>query len=221
MLSQLLRYDGYDMRIHHTLLLGLAFAVSLSAQGPAPGADWIPLFNGEDLSGWVEVGQEKWQVEEGTIHGIAVTDAYGYLQTEKTYTDFHLGMRFRCEGSGNSGLFFHVGFKPGTPDVTKGLQFEIDCAINRHTGGVYDNARQWIVWPSPEKETVVRRNAWNDLQVKVEGNRYTARLNGVEMIDFTDPKPSSADGHIALQLHSGGDGNMRFKDIYIRDLTKR
>jgi hypothetical protein len=43
----------------------------------------------------------------------------------------------------------------------------------------------------------------------------------VVMIDYTDPQPESADGPLALQLHSGGQGNMRFKDIIIRDLSKR
>ncbi len=205
-----------------TVMLSMILAAALGAQQqPLPGADWISLFNGKDLSGWVEVGEEKWMVEDGTIHGIAVTDAYGYLQTEKKYTDFHLGIRFRCEGNGNSGLFFHVDFKPGTPNVSQGLQFEIDCQVNRHTAGIYGDGRAWVVWPAPEKETVVRQDDWNEMQVRVAGNRYVARLNGVEMIDFTDPKPKSFDGYIALQLHSGGDGNMRFKDIYIRDLRKK
>ena len=48
-----------------------------------------------------------------------------------------------------------------------------------------------------------------------------SRLNGVPMIDFTDPKPKSFDGPIALQLHSGGEGDMMFKEIYIRDLSNR
>jgi hypothetical protein len=48
-----------------------------------------------------------------------------------------------------------------------------------------------------------------------------AILNGVEVLNFTDPTPKSFDGHIALQLHSGGEGNMRFKDIYVRDLSVR
>ena len=38
---------------------------------------------------------------------------------------------------------------------------------------------------------------------------------------FTDPAPKSNDGYIALQLHSGGLGNMRFKDIIVRDLSVR
>lgn len=199
-----------------------AFLLAQRAKRPIlPGEDWIQLFNGKDLTGWVEVGKEKWGVEDGTIHGLAISKAYGYLQTEKTYKDFHLSMRFKCEGDGNSGIFFHTGFKPGTPDVSQGLQFEIDCTINKHTAGIYGDGRQWIVWPSPDKEGVVRQSDWNDLQVRVEGNRYVSRLNGVDMVDFTDPQPKSFDGYIALQLHSGGSGNMRFKDIYIRDLTKR
>jgi hypothetical protein len=43
----------------------------------------------------------------------------------------------------------------------------------------------------------------------------------VVVIDFTDPTPKSFDGTIALQLHSGGKGNMMFRDIYVRDLSRR
>ncbi len=67
----------------------------------------------------------------------------------------------------------------------------------------------------------MRREEWNEYLLKVEGNHYVSRLNGVTMVDYTDPKPFGVDGGIALQLHSGGEGNMRFKEIYIRDLSKR
>ena len=52
-------------------------------------------------------------------------------------------------------------------------------------------------------------------------NHVLGRLNGVTMVDFTDPTPKSFDGTIALQLHAGGGGNMEFKDIYLRDMTVR
>ncbi len=214
------------MKTAALFLLACSTFASLSAQTPAPkaklpGEDWVTLFNGKDLSGWVEVGKEKWVVEEGVIHGIAITKEYGYLQTDKPYKDFHLSIKFKCDGDGNSGVFFHTAFKPGTPDITQGLQFEVDCTIGQHTGGLYGDGRQWIVWPSPENETVVRKGDWNEYLLKVEGNRYVSRLNGVTLVDFTDPKPKSFDGPIALQLHSGGKGDMRFKDILIRDLSKR
>ncbi len=206
------------------LFLLLLAAIGLSAQTPRtklPGEDWVPLFNGKDLDNWIKIGNEKWDIENNTIHGLATTKNYGYLQTAKNYTDFHLSLRFKCEGDGNSGVFFHVAFKPGTPDVVQGPQFEIDCTIGQHTGGVYDVGRGWIVWPSPQNETVVRQDEWNEYLLVVEGNHYVSRLNGVQMVDYTDPKPKGTDGGIALQLHSGGHGNMRFKDLMIRDLSKR
>jgi hypothetical protein len=188
---------------------------------PLPNEQWVRLFNGKDLAGWNEVGKEKWSVENGVIHGKAVTKEYGYLQTARDYKDFHLSLRFKCVGDGNSGVFFHTRFKPGTADVSQGLQFEIDPTLNHHTGGLYGDGRNWIVWPSPEFEYVMHFDDWNDYMLKVEGNHYVARLNGVVVVDFTDPTPKSFDGTISLQLHAGGEGDMLFKDIYVRDLSVR
>ena len=82
-------------------------------------------------------------------------------------------------------------------------------------------AARWFAWPAPEYESVIRPTDWNDMLLKVEGNRMVAILNGITVLDFTDPTPKSSDGYIALQLHSGGQGNMRFKDINVRDLSVR
>ena len=112
-------------------------------------------------------------MEDGVIIGRTTTKDYGYLETLRDYRDFELSLRFKCVGSGNSGVYFHTRFKPGTADVTKGAQFEIDCNIGRHTAGVYGFGREWIVWPAPEKETVVRQDEWNEMLVSVLGNPLT------------------------------------------------
>ena len=190
-------------------------------RAPYPNEQWVRLFNGKDLSNWVPVGHEKWTVEDGTIHGQGVTKEYGYLRTEKKYKDFWLSIRFKCEDDGNSGVYFHTEFKGDTVDIAKGMQFEIDRTIDHHTGGLYGDDRGWIAWPSPEYEQVIRPTDWNEFLLKVEGNHMVAVLNGIAILDFTDPTPKSFDGYIALQLHSGGEGNMRFKDIYIRDMSVR
>src|SRR5262245_11081848 len=137
-----------------TIVLLLAAAAAALPQQPTPGAGqpaprlqstrvrefdegWVDLFNGKDLNGWVKVGNEQWTIEDGTIHGKAVTRDYGYLMTEKKYIDFHMVLRFKCEGDGNSGVFFHTEFKSGTADVSQGMQFEIDPTWYHHTGGLY------------------------------------------------------------------------------------
>jgi hypothetical protein len=209
------------MRFSFAVIFALLCTNAAVAQRPRNlGPEWESLFNGKDLSGWKEIGHEKWVVEDSAIYGEGVTNEYGYLATEKKYKDFHLFLRFKCEASGNSGVYLHTEFEPGTPKVTQGRQIEIDRAVGHHTGGIYGDGKGWIVWPAPELETVIRSDDWNEMLIKVEGRRYITILNGVQMIDFTYPSPSATEGVIALQLHSGGQGRMRFKDIWIRDLSK-
>ena len=209
------------MRFSFAVIFALLCTNAAVAQRPRNlGPEWESLFNGKDLSGWKEIGHEKWVVEDSAIYGEGVTNEYGYLATEKKYKDFHLFLRFKCEASGNSGVYLHTEFEPGTPTITQGRQIEIARAVGHHTGGIYGDGKGWIVWPAPELETVIRSDDWNEMLIKVEGHRYITVLNGVQMIDFTYPSPSATEGVIALQLHSGGQGRMRFKDIWIRDLSK-
>ena len=67
------------------------------ANQKVPGEDWVQLFNGKDLTGWVEVGKEKWEVQDGVLHGQATTKQYGYLKTAKCY-DCHGAHDIRAIG---------------------------------------------------------------------------------------------------------------------------
>ncbi len=206
-----------------------SLGIGLLAQAPARrqnqqdqvGPQWVSAFNGKDLTGWKKIGEEKWVIEEGAIYGEGVTEKYGYLITEKDYRDFELAIRFKCEADGNSGVYIRTRFTPGTVDVSEGYQVEIDRVLNHHTGGLYGDNRGWFAWPAAEHETVLRPYDWNEMYIKVVANRTIVRLNGVQVLDFTNPDSKSTDGSIALQLHSGGQGRMRFKDIFIRDLSIR
>ena len=127
-------------------VLALTFPGVSAAQAPRnpAGEPWVQLFNGKDLTNWVEVGKEKWTVEDGAIHGQGVTSAYGYLRTDKKFKDFWLSLRFKCEADGNSGVYFHTEFAPGTVNVSSGKQFEIDRVLNHHTGGLYGDGRALV-----------------------------------------------------------------------------
>jgi hypothetical protein len=184
-----------------------------------PAENWVWLFNGENLDNWVKVGNEKWEIEDGVIHGQGITDEYGYLRTQKKYKDFYFSVRFKCLASGNSGVYIHTEFEGDTAKVTQGRQFEIDINLPHHNGGVYGDGLGWIAWPSPEFEAVVRPTDWNDMLVTVVGNHYQCYLNGIKVLDFVNPKQVANQGYIALQLHSGGQGDMLFKDIAVLDLS--
>ena len=210
-------------------------AIAASAQAPAgvwalpsqlAEPEWMPLFNGKDLGGWVPVGNDNWKVENGAIHGLGTTKEGGYLRTESKFKDFHLSVRFKCNSDGNSGIFFRSEFEGGK--ASHGLQFEIDRKPNYRTGAIYGDGRRFIVFPTAENEMALRPDDWNHFLLKVIGNRYICYLNSLLLVDFTDPSPKSFDGYIALQLHGEsattsrlGSGDMWFKDIYIRDLSKR
>lgn len=185
-------------------------------------AGWVSLFNGKDLSGWHNNGEEKWVVENGTILGESTAGKYGYLTTEKTYRDFNLRLKFKCELPGNSGVFFHsriTGIDPNHGPDIQGMQVEVDPS--RHTGGLYESGgRGWVALPTPEGERVIKPNDWNDLEVSVRGDHCVTRLNGVQIIDYQDPAPKFAQGVIALQLHTGGGVKIRWKDLYIQEISK-
>ena len=199
---------------------GLLLALPAWAQAPA-GSGWVSLFNGRDLSGWKNNGQEKWIVDDGTVLGESTVGHYGYLTTEKTYSDFVLRLKFKCETDGNSGVFTRsriTGNSPATGPDIEGMQVEIDPT--RHTGGIYESGRRgWVAMPVPAGEQAIKPRDWNDLEIAAEGRHYVTRLNGVQCVDFMDPDPKFPEGVIGLQLHTGGGVKIRFKDIYLLPLS--
>jgi N-acetylglucosamine malate deacetylase 1 len=182
----------------------------------AAGGDWVPLFNGKDLAGWKAHGAERWVVDAGEILGETLTKEYGYLSTNRTYRDFELKLKFKAEGTGNSGVFYHSTLE-GT-DIA-GVQAEVDPRPGMHSGGLYESAgRGWLIKPEDAAEKAMRVGEWNDMRVLVRGPHVRTWVNGVPAVDYVDATPKYTDGVIALQLHSGGEGRMRFKDIVVREI---
>jgi hypothetical protein len=202
-------------------LMKALILVALLAVPGFSGDQWVPLFNGQDLKGWRAHGKEKWVVENGVILGEAVTDKYGYLVTEKTYRNFLLRVKFKCDAKGNYGVFLRskiTGEGDYGPDIV-GTQVEVDPSS--HTGGIYESGgRQWIALPSEEGERAIKPYEWNDLEIAIQGKHIVTRLNGVQIIDYYDPAPRFFEGVIGLQLHSGGGGKIHWKDIDIMELGK-
>jgi len=106
-------------------------------------ADGVPefkdLFNGKDLSGWVDVNTSKdtWQVRDGML--ICTGKPIGVMRTEKMYENFVLHIEWRhMEPGGNSGVFVWSDAKPSGNRLPMGLEvqmLELDWVKLRKRGG--------------------------------------------------------------------------------------
>lgn len=88
---------------------------------------WKDLFNGKDLSGWVDVNTspETWRFEDGVLicEGLPI----GVMRSEKQYENFILEIEWKhLEPGGNSGIFI---WSEGTPyperDLPKGVEVQM------------------------------------------------------------------------------------------------
>ena len=174
------------------------------------------LFNGKDLDGWVNHGEEKWYVENGELICESGPKAdYGYLTTKDFYDNFELSLDFKQDADGNSGVFIRSTVD-GT--IVSGWQVEI-APPGKHTGGIYESyGRNWLIKPEPEKEKVLKMGEWNTLKIRVNGSNVTTWLNGVEMVRLQDDIIGKGKGAIALQIHDGGGIKVRWRNIKLTPL---
>lgn len=201
--------------------VAVALLAAFTAAAQTPPGGWVPLFNGKDLAGWKKNGEEKWVVEQGTILCESAANKYGYLTTEKTYRDFNLRLKFKGEAAGNSGVFLRsriTGVNPQHGPDIQGMQVEVDPNAAKHTGGLYESGgRGWVAMPAAEGEQALKPGEWNNLEVSVHGNHIVTHLNGVKVVDYTDPNPKFTEGVIGLQIHTGGGVKVRWKDIFVQE----
>ena len=72
-------------------------------------SDFVPLFNGKNLTGWRPQKQNagNWRVENGVLIGDGRDGKMGHLTTEKTQPkDFHLRVEARVGAKGTTGIRF-------------------------------------------------------------------------------------------------------------------
>jgi hypothetical protein len=179
-------------------------------QGP------VNLFNGENLDGWLEYGNELWYVEDGLlVCESGPEEQYGYLATEKFYKDFDLTVDFKQVSDGNSGIFFRSVF-----EGTRVTGWQVEVAPPDHdSGGIYESyGRGWLEQIPEENEGYLKEGEWNTMRIKVVGPKVTTWLNGNLMVELDDPKIGKANGRIALQIHDGGGIKVLWRNLVVQEL---
>ena len=176
----------------------------------------IELFNGKNLDGWKIHGTELWYVEDGLLVCESGPDKeYGYLSTNEFYDDFELTLEFKQEANGNSGVFIR-----STVDGTKVSGWQVEVAPpGNNTGGVYESyGRGWLIKPEKEKDKALKMGEWNNMRIRVKGDKIKSWLNGTPMISLKDKKIGQGKGSIALQIHDGGGIKVRWRNLIVTQL---
>lgn len=196
----------------------------------------VLLFDGKDLSGWVNVGSKKpaeWKVEDGYME---VT--HGNIMTkEKFGPDFQLHVEFwlplmadkKDQGRANSGVFLQGRYEIQVLD-----SYQNDTYANGSVGALYGiiapdkEAQQKAVKP-PERwnsyDITFRSPRVDDKGKVTEKGRVTVVLNGVTLIDdgkfdhvtggALDTK-LGAPGPLMLQDHGC---KVRYRNIWLQPLS--
>ena len=191
-----------------------------------PNDGWEKLFNGKDLSGFVQLnGKAPFRVENGVLIGKSVVgSSSSFLATERDFGDFILEFDVICDSSLNSGVQFRSESRPDyLTGRVHGYQCEIDPSERAWSGGIYDEARRgWLVNLQGHGlgRAAYNKEGWNRYRVEAFGDTIRIWLNGVNTAHLLDNMTKK--GFIAFQIHGIGNNNaldgkeIKWKNIRIK-----
>ena len=207
------------LRIFSFALLVLIFSCKESSEKQKPGK---ALFNGQDLSGWTQMGGEaNYAVEDGIIVGKTVSGTpNSFLTTDKMYDDFILELDYKVDSSMNSGIQIRsnsiASYQNGR---VHGYQIEIDPSERAWSAGIYDEGRRgWLVDldNNSKAQKAFKQGEWNHYRIEAIGDTIKTWINGVPASFLIDNKTAS--GFIALQVHSIAKDDEPGKTIMWKDI---
>ncbi len=114
-------------KIFYVLMIVIGITSKLSGQDSKP-LSFQPLFNGVDLTGWIDVNtsSETWQVRDSMI--VCSGHPIGVMRTDRQYENFILEVEWRhMESGGNSGVFIWSEGEQFAPDepLTKAIEVQM------------------------------------------------------------------------------------------------
>ena len=184
------------------------------------------LFNGENLEGWTCILDEKsyiptsevYGVKEGNIH--IVGNPFGYMRTDKKYSNYKLHAEWRWVGKGmNSGLFLHV------QDGDKLWPNAIECQLGSGKAGDFvmlggskiAEVESKGMFPIKARIGNFEKpiGEWTIAEVVCQGNSITIYLNGQLQNQATS---ETSEGYIALQSEGGP---IEFRNVYLTELNEK
>lgn len=198
------------------LLILIPFA-SFAAEKP------IRLFDGKTFRGWEGDTNKSFRIQDGAIVAGTMDEKIPrneFLCTTRDYTNFVLRLKFKLLGKGaNAGVQFRTKRIPNHHEVSG---YQADMGDPSWWGCLYDESRRNKILAQADKDAVdkvLKREDWNDYEIRAEGKRIRLAINGLKTIEYTEEDPKIEDyGVIAVQIHAGPPSEAWYKDITIVEL---
>jgi hypothetical protein len=166
------------------------------------------FFNGKDLGGW-EGNEDLWRVENGELIGRSEKGLKHneFLKSQMIFSDFRLVCKVKLTPNReNSGIQFRS--EPWPNGEVKGYQADVGAGW---WGKLYEEEGRALLWDKPGDQ-YVKPEEWNTYEILAVGHKIRTAINGKPCVNLDDPN-GATEGIIALQLHSGGPVEARFKDF--------
>lgn len=213
------------------LLLGCAVVVLMGADDKKEDG-FVPMFNGKDLKGWVNVNcaPGTFFVKDGEI--ITTGKPTGFLRTERHYENFILElewMHVNKKEVGNSGIFIWGDPLPvtGSP-FTRGI--EVQVLVNLEKEGYYTSHGDVFSiqgatckpdrphpngWARclPSERRAKGGGEWNHYRIEAKDGAIKLHVNGKEVSGVSECKPRK--GYLALESEGA---ECHFRNIKIKEL---
>jgi hypothetical protein len=195
----------------------------LSAQLAAAQTEegFTSLFDGKTFAGWktAEEHTNTWSIADGAFVTHGDRCHLFYVGDEKPFKDFELKVDVMTEPHANGGIYFHTRYQEsGWP--TNGFESQVNVSHSdwKKTGSLYDVANLGNT-PAKDKE-------WWTQDITVQGGKVTVKINGVLVLEYTEPPGAQpgkvftrklAEGTFALQAHDPK-SVVRYKNIRVKRL---
>lgn len=203
--DQLKQFSTEEIASLFAYLRGKGQVPMLASKETAPN-----LFNGKDLTGW-RGDMDLWSVENGEIIGRSKGLKHNtFLVSDMSARDFKLTLEVKLvDNAGNSGIQFRSEPLNGFTEV-RGYQADIGPGW---WGKLYEEEGRALLWDK-SGEQHLKKGEWNKYEIEAIGGHIRTWLNGQPCVDYQD-KGGKRDGIFALQLHSGGPTEVRFRNIQL------
>jgi hypothetical protein len=189
-------------------------------------AQHVSLADGKTFTGWTGDTNSTWRVESGAFVGGSLSKTVPrneFLCTQRLYTNFVLRLKFKLTGKSgfiNGGVQFRS--QRATNPSNEMIGYQADIGDPQYWGSLYDESRRnKTLAPAnmTELNSVLKRDDWNEYQIRCEAKRIRLWINGLQTVDYTEPDDSIQQfGLIGLQIHGGAVAEASYKDITIEQL---